>query len=255
MLLGKIQTIMTGTAVPFTRPETFSGINKRPRTGSVRVGFEGLEGDEQGDRRVHGGPDKAIHHYPYEHYHHWRQTFGDRPLLSAPGAFGENLSTVGLTEENICMGDILSCGTTVLEVSQTRQPCWKLDDRLGTKGAALEMQRSGKVGWYYRVLEPGVIEAGATLNLLDRPHPEWPLRSVLQLLYINTMDLDALVRLQSLRLPPSWQKIVANRIKTRTVESWAKRLGGPELNAGESHDDALSPRARRFHRFTGEDEK
>src|SRR3546814_10331772 len=72
MLLGKIQTIMTGTAVPFTRPETFSGIDKRPRTGSVRVGFEGLEGDEQGDRRVHGGPDKAIHHYPYEHYHHWR---------------------------------------------------------------------------------------------------------------------------------------------------------------------------------------
>lgn len=84
MLLGKIQTIMTGTAVPFTRPETFSGIDKRPRTGSVRVGFEGLEGDEQGDRRVHGGPDKAVHHYPYEHYHHWRQTFGDRPLLSAP---------------------------------------------------------------------------------------------------------------------------------------------------------------------------
>ncbi|WP_228144992.1 MOSC domain-containing protein, partial [Acinetobacter baumannii] len=99
--------------------------------------------------------------------------------LSAPGAFGENLSTVGLTEENICMGDILSCGTTVLEVSQTRQPCWKLDDRLGTKGAALEMQRSGKVGWYYRVLEPGVIEAGATLNLLERPHPEWQLRNVL----------------------------------------------------------------------------
>lgn len=122
MLLGKIQTIMTGTAVPFTRPETFSGIDKRPRTGSVRVGFEGLEGDEQGDRRVHGGPDKAVHHYPYEHYHHWRKTFGDRPLLSAPGAFGENLSTIGLTEENICMGDILSCGTTVLRFRRLASP-------------------------------------------------------------------------------------------------------------------------------------
>lgn len=252
MLLGTIQTIMTGTAVPFTRPETFSGIDKRPRTGSVGVGLEGLEGDEQGDRRVHGGPDKAIHHYPYDHYRHWRQAFGDRKLLQAPGAFGENISTVGLTEENICMGDIISCGSTVLEVSQTRQPCWKLDDRFAARGVALEMQRSGKVGWYYRVLEPGAIEVGAALNLIDRPNAEWPLRRVLQLLYVNPMDLDALTRLQSLRLPPSWEKIVANRIRTSTVESWAKRLGGPGFDAGESHDDALSPRARRFNRVTGE---
>ncbi len=248
MLLGTIQTIMTGRAVPFTRPGTFSGINKRPRLGSVSVGIEGFEGDEQGDRRVHGGPDKALHHYPYDHYRHWREAFGHRELLAAPGAFGENISTVGVTEENICMGDIISCGSTVLEVSQTRQPCWKLDDRLGIRGAAFEMQRSGKVGWYYRVLEPGTIEAGAALDLLERPNPEWPLRKVLQLLYVNTMNLDALTRLQSLRLPPSWQKLVANRIRTSTVESWDKRLGGPEPDASESHDDAFPLKARRLVR-------
>ena len=227
MLLGTVHTILTGKSVPFTRPGTFSGINKTPFPGLIKVGLDGLEGDEQGDRRIHGGPDKAIHHYPYEHYGHWREILGPRRLLDAPGAFGENISTIGITEASICMGDIISCGSAVVEVSQTRQPCWKLNDRFEAKGAALEMQRSGKVGWYYRVLVPGIIEAQNTLSLLERPNPDWPLSKVLELLYSDSMELDSLIRFQSLPLPPSWQKLVANRISTGTVESWHKRLEGP----------------------------
>lgn len=234
MLLGTIQTIMIGAVVPFTRPGTYSGIHKIPCMNPVAVGLEGLDGDEQGDRRVHGGPDKAIHHYPFEHYQHWRDTFGNNDLLNAPGAFGENISTVGVTEENICLGDIISCGTTILEVSQTRQPCWKLNDRLKTKEVAFEMQRSGKVGWYYRVLVPGLIEAGAALTLVERPNPDWTLRNVLNLLYVNPLDQDALTRFQTLKLPSSWQKLMASRISTKTIESWEKRLGGPDLEASDS---------------------
>src|SRR3546814_6874154 len=80
----------------------------------------GLAGDEQADRTVHGGIDKAIHHYPADHYDWWRGYLGDVPLLDAPGAFGENISTLGLDEENVLLGDCFRLGTALVEVTQAR---------------------------------------------------------------------------------------------------------------------------------------
>src|SRR5690606_5500797 len=129
--IGRIQAVLTGRAVAYTRPGSRSAIAKQLRAGRIHVGFDGLDGDEQGDTRFHGGPDKAVHLYAFEHYAQWIDEIGKRPVLGAPGAFGENLSTLGLTEETLCFGDELRVGSALLQISQARQPCWKLNDRFG----------------------------------------------------------------------------------------------------------------------------
>lgn len=177
----EILAILTGKARLF-RGDEMSAIAKRPVAEAVAVGAMGLAGDEQADRTVHGGVDKAIHHYPADHYDWWRGQLGDAPLLDAPGAFGENVSTLGLDEQTVCLGDRFRLGTALIEVSQARQPCWKLDHRFGVKGMMAKVVTSRRTGWYYRVLEPGMAQAGDALGLVDRPYPDWPLASLFALL-------------------------------------------------------------------------
>lgn len=226
MQLARIEQLLIGKAVPYTRPGTRSAIAKHAAAGPAPVGFEGLEGDEQGDLKVHGGVNKAVHHYAYEHYALWREQLGALPLLEQPGAFGENVSTRGLSEADLCLGDVLRCGDARLEVVQTRQPCWKLNDRFGIPDMALRMQQSGMTGWYYKVLEPGALEAGQLLILEHRPFPRWSLTRVLEVLYQRTLDQTALHELSELPLVPSWRKLVERRLQERTVEDWSKRLYG-----------------------------
>lgn len=176
-----ILAVLTGHARPFRGDEP-SAIGKLPVADAVAVGAMGLAGDEQADRTVHGGIDKAIHHYPADHYDWWRRQMGDVPLLAAAGAFGENISTLGLDERTVCLGDRFRLGTALVEVSQARQPCWKLDHRFAAKGVMAKVVTSRRTGWYYRVLEPGAVRAGDALDLVDRPWPGWPLASLFGLL-------------------------------------------------------------------------
>lgn len=222
-----IDAVLTGRAVDYTRPGSRSAIDKRAIEGPVRIGPEGLAGDEQGDRRVHGGPDKAIHHYPRDHYASWQGEVGAHGLLQAAGAFGENISTVGITEADVCLGDRLRLGSALVEVSQARQPCWKLSDRFGIADMARRVQDSGRSGWYYRVLETGTVQAGDTLALVDRPHPHWPLPRLSELLYRRTLDRDELHGALALPLVPSWRKLFERRLQQGDTESWDSRLGGP----------------------------
>lgn len=171
-MLTHLGPVMTGRARPF-RAEVPSAIAKRPVNGPVAAGPLGLAGDEQADLAVHGGVDKAIHHYPRDHYPAWAADLADHPLLSMPGAFGENLSTTGLTETDVCIGDRFRIGTALVEISQGRQPCWKLDHRFGLRGVMARVVETGRSGWYYRVIEPGTIGEGDAVDLADRPHPEW----------------------------------------------------------------------------------
>ncbi|MGM3276008.1 MOSC domain-containing protein [Ralstonia sp. 24A2] len=223
----RIDAVLTGRAVDYTRPSSRSAIDKRRVVDAVQVDINGIVGDEQGDPRVHGGPDKAIHHYPFDHYAAWRADIGALPVLAQPGAFGENLSTTGITEADICVGDRLRAGNVVLEVSQLRQPCWKLNDRFDTRDMARRVQRTGRTGWYYRVLEGGTLCAGDTLEWFERPWPQWPLARVLDVLYRNMLDRAALEDMLALPLTPSWRKLVEGRLTLGEVESWAKRIDGP----------------------------
>jgi len=222
--------------VLIARPRAFgpngepSGIDKRPAQGPVRVTRTGLAGDGQGDRRHHGGAEKAVHHYPFEHYAAWRaETPAPAPRLATPGAFGENLSTRGLTEREVCIGDVWRLGSAVVQVSQGRQPCWRLNVRFDDTGMARRVQASGRTGWYYRVLAAGAVAAGDALVLLERPQPAWPLARVLEVLYRDTLNREALAVIAAMpELATSWRELAERRLARGRVEDWSRRLTTPE---------------------------
>ena len=103
-------TLLTGKAASLPGSDRLSGIAKHPVAGPLILDSQGFPGDEQADRRVHGGPEKAVHHYPRDHYATWTGELGPLPLLESPGAFGENVSATGLTEAGVAVGDIFRLG-------------------------------------------------------------------------------------------------------------------------------------------------
>ncbi len=227
-----VDTVLVGQVRPFGPKGVPSGFDKRPLAGAVVVTVLGLSGDGQGDPKHHGGPEKALHHYAYDHYPAWRAELAAvsaqaGPLLSAPGAFGENLSTTGLTEADLCIGDRLRLGTALVEVSQARQPCWKLNHRFGHAGMSCAVQQSLRTGWYYRVLEEGELRAGDALTLASRPYPEWSLARLLRVLHVDRLDYAALAEMAE--LPPlaeSWRKLARQRVARHEVEDMERRLAG-----------------------------
>lgn len=224
-VMTSLQAVLTGRAQAFSHSR--SAIAKTPVAGKVHIDTLGLAGDEQGDRVAHGGVEKAVHHYAFDHYAAWRSELGSpRAVLERPGAFGENFSTLGMTEADVCIGDIYEVGSALLQVSQARQPCWKLDVRFDERGMARKVQRSSRTGWYYRVLRAGEVTAGDAMQLLERPHADWSLERLLHIFYADMLNYEALKEIAAIEvLAPNWRKLAARRIEARCVESWARRLG------------------------------
>ena len=166
--------------VPTTKPWS-SAIIKEPVFGPVRVSCHGLDGDQQSDRVSHGGVDKAVLCYGLEHYRKWNEIY---PLSGFyPGGFGENLTLSGLTERDVCVGDQWEVSGVVFEISQPRQPCWKLAKRWGIKELVRRVTELTNPGWYCRVIEPGVVSAGSTVSLIARPFPSWSVHRLLEMLF------------------------------------------------------------------------
>ena len=145
-----------------------SAIVKVAVSGPCLLNAEGLTGDTQADRRAHGGGGKALHQYPAEHYARLAAAFPEAQNL-APGGLGENISTRGLTEEDVYIGDVFRLGGARIQVSQPRTPCWKIDHRTACQGVSAFIAEHGLAGWYYRVLEAGEIAAGDWLEHIGRP--------------------------------------------------------------------------------------
>jgi MOSC domain-containing protein YiiM len=130
-----------------------------------------LDGDDQSDRAVHGGLDKAIYAYPSEHLAGWAVDLDQPDLPDSPTApFGENISTLGATEAAVCIGDVWRWGTALLQVAQPRWPCQKLTLHRGTAAVGGLMRSTGRTGWYLRVLEPGVVDVAGPITVIER-HP------------------------------------------------------------------------------------
>lgn len=144
-----------------------SGIAKRPVTGeSLWLDRLNLEGDAQADLRVHGGPDKAVYAYASEHLPAWSEELGEE---LGPAAFGENLTTAGWTEDDVCIGDKWSWGDAVLEVCQPRSPCYKLAMYRRHGDMARRFTSSGRSGWYLRVLQPGRVPVAGPITVERHP--------------------------------------------------------------------------------------
>jgi MOSC domain-containing protein YiiM len=145
-----------------------SSISSIDQANPVDINTLGLMGDEQADLSVHGGLEKAIYVYPHEHYPFWNALLSrelKKPMDLQPGAMGENFTITGLLEENVYVGDTLQIGDLEFIVTKLREPCFKFNARMGYKGAAKAMLQSGYCGWYMRVIIPGTLMAGSTINL------------------------------------------------------------------------------------------
>jgi MOSC domain-containing protein YiiM len=187
-----------------------TGFFKTPVDGPVFVGPTNLDGDGQADLENHGGVDKAVLAYSADHYPNWRCELGMPDMRH--GAFGENLTIAGLSEESVHIGDIFGIGTARFEVSQPRQPCWKLARRWRMHDLLGMVIRNGRSGWYLRVREPGRIEKQMPVTLVERPNPEWSIARANQILHHHKKDLALTRRLGAVpRLAESWVEELRER--------------------------------------------
>ena len=195
---GSIVSVQVGGVVPLGPKGVPSGFIKRPVDEPIMAGRLGLAGDKQADLRVHGGPDKAVYCYPVEHYASWRMVMPHHAALLVPGGFGENLTIEGLDEDDVAIGDIFRVGRARMQVTQPRQPCFKLALLFDDPQMVRAMVRSGFSGWYLRVIGSGVIGAGAPITLVDRPNPGWSITRFNHLINEGDASREELVELADL---------------------------------------------------------
>lgn len=195
-----------GAAAWYDGPWTTS-IFKRALDRPVRVTATGLAGDGQADPVNHGGPDKAVCVYPADYYEAWRRVLALPADDFVFGAFGENLTVADVTEADVCIGDVWAAGDVLLQLSQPRQPCWKLARKWRIKDLTEQVLASGRTGWYFRVLAEGTVTRGTTLELRERPHPRWTVAAANGVLHHGIGDRDGLASLDE--LSASWKRKLA----------------------------------------------
>ena len=180
-----------------------TGTFKDPVSGKVALSWEGLNGDGQADLVNHGGVDKAVLVYSDDHAERWRRELFPEGL--PPGAFGENFTVQGLTEANVCLGDVFQVGSARVQVSQPRQPCWKQARRYAMNDLVVRIVRTGRTGWYLRVLTEGHVEAGDVMTLLERPHPECTIERANQVMHVAKTNRELSLELAACpALAQSW---------------------------------------------------
>jgi len=211
--MSTLVKLFAGSIQPLPPDGHPSGIFKKPVSGPVFVGLEGLEGDSQADHRFHGGVEKAVHHYAAENYPQLEKILQCKPGFLVPGILGENISTLGWDERSVCIGDVFAIGQVRLQVSQPRSPCWKINRRLEIDSASKAMVQARLTGWYYRVLACGSLAEGDRFELLQRARDAVSIDYFLQHAWAHRPDSDALVRLiQAAGLAPEWRQRLQQRL-------------------------------------------
>ena len=188
MITSKIEALLVGGPVPFRSDGATSSIGSRTAVvAPVQLMSLGFTGDKVGDPTVHGGHDKAVHFYPVEHYAAWTDDFSKAHAephshLQRLGGFGENIAAMGMTEDLVCIGDRFRIGSAVVEISQGRQPCWKIDHHFGVKGMTAGVIRTGRSGYYFRVIEEGLVGPGDRIEQVERAQHGWTVERAFQML-------------------------------------------------------------------------
>lgn len=204
---GAVLSVQVGPVAPLGPDGVPSGFRKAPTADRVGVGLLGLSSDRQADLTVHGGPDKAVYFYPDAHYAAWCADYPEHAALLRAGGFGENLTVSGFDEDTACIGDVVDIGSARLQVTQFRQPCFKLALHFGDKRLPRAMVRSGRSGWYARMLREGSVGQGDVIELIERPNPDWPVSRLAGSFLHRATTLDELVELSSLAgLAEGWRQ-------------------------------------------------
>jgi MOSC domain-containing protein YiiM len=187
-----------------------TGIFKTPVAGKVRVARLNLDGDEQADLTVHGGPDKAVYAYPIEQYEYWKNELPNRDLEW--GIFGENLTVSGFDENNLCIGDQLKIGSATFAVTQPRTPCYKLGIRFGDPTIMKRFYKSGKWGFYLSVLEEGELETGDEIVVRIRDEEGVRLSDVSRCFLDSNVDFGLVSKVLKSKLAQQMKEQLADKL-------------------------------------------
>lgn len=187
MITTLIDALLIGRPKPFRADGTTSAMARDAVDRPVLLRTLGFEGDQVADPTVHGGVDKAVHFCPAEHYPSWVAYFVGRgfephPFLQAAGAFGENISASGLTEEKVRIGDRFRIGKALVEIAQGRQPCWKIDHHFNVRGLTTAVIETGRCGLYFRVLEEGLVAPMDPIEQVEQANHDWTVERAFHLL-------------------------------------------------------------------------
>ncbi len=206
-------SLFVGDIRPLPESGRPSGIYKQPVHSALELGSEGFVGDRQADRRVHGGPEKAVHLYPSRHYARLAARFPEAAAQLVPGSLGENIATADLDESDVSIGDIYHLGTARLQVCQPRNPCWKIDERFASDGMALFIAEERLTGWYWRVLTPGRVAPGDELDLEEAAGNSLSLAAALHLCQMHRPPLAELAALAAAPgIATGWRQKIETRL-------------------------------------------
>jgi MOSC domain-containing protein YiiM len=203
-----------GSVRPLPESGRPTGMYKQPLNAPQHIGTEGFVADQQADRRVHGGPEKAVHLYPADHYARLAERFPHAAAQLQPGSLGENLSAHGLDEGDVRLGDTWQLGAALLQVCQPRNPCWKIDERFAADGMAHFIDAHWLTGWYWRVLRPGIYTPGDALQRLETAAAAPTLRAAMQLWREHRPPLAALAELAATPgIAGQWRQKIEQRLQ------------------------------------------
>jgi len=206
-------SLFIGSIRPLPESGRPTGIYKQAVDCPLELGSEGFVGDMQADRRVHGGPEKAVHLYPARHYTRLAERFPEIAGQLVPGSMGENISTAELDENDVRLGAIWQLGSARLQVCQPRNPCWKIDERFATEGMAAFIAEQRLTGWYWRVVQPGRVAPGDTLLPLDSAESALTLAAAMQLWQSHRPRLADLEQLAGTAgIAGQWKQKIDQRI-------------------------------------------
>ncbi len=206
--VGQVQTSGNPQSREITDRLWTSAFDKRQVESKVTVSALGIDGDAVADRQNHGGVDKAMLCYALVHYANWQ---AELPSLSiGPGGFGENLTISYDDESSVCIGDCYLAGSCTIQVSQPRQPCWKISRRWGLNTLTKQVAQTGRTGWYVRVLCGGELSVGDSLSLVERPNPSWTVARANDVLFGRSVDRLGLFELMALpELAEAWKSALS----------------------------------------------
>jgi MOSC domain-containing protein YiiM len=186
-----------------------TSIFKSSIEGRVAVRRHNIDGDRQADLTVHGGPNKAVYSYPFEHYSFWREQLPDMVLSN--GVFGENLTTQGLLESSACIGDQFQFGSAVLQVTQPRMPCYKLGIRFGRADMVKRFWKSGRSGIYFSVIREGDVAQGDAIERTAEGRDSVSVADVVRLYVGDETSLELFERALRSPLSGSWKEELQER--------------------------------------------
>ncbi len=211
--------------VKFSHGQTlYSGISKLPARGKIHLNTLGFEGDGVADSKNHGGPDKAVCAYSLDHFPFWEKEI-DKELY--PGAFGENLSITGLLETAIHIGDQFQIGDAVIECSQPRQPCHKLNKKFNSPDMVHRVQNSGFTGYYFRVIQPGWIQPEMNVVLTKEGSGKVSIDSANNLMHHDKLNYEKMkLIIEKTVLSERWKQTFKTRLEKKKTENIKPRLLG-----------------------------